>query len=126
MKQFSRYITEEYVHEMSRSDKDEFESHITNLLTNHLQIQYVGGRDVNHWQKEIRAWEETLFRLIGGAPGLKSYRVDLEQIYAKLVRRGPFPGDLREKFPTVKFPDACPLTLQQVVGNRVWNELSSR
>ena len=123
MKRSSEYISEEYIHEMSRSDKDEFQSHIKNLLANLLQITYVGGRDVNHWQEEIRAWEDTLFRLIKGEPGLKSERVNLQRIYAKLVRRGPFPGELREKFSSVKFPDACPFTLQQIVGNRVWTEL---
>jgi len=114
----------EYVTEMSESDKRRFRSLIENLLSHRLKLMYVGGEAVNHWQKEVREFEDSLFELIhGAAPGLKSYEIDLRQIYAKLVRRGPFQGELRKKYPKTDFPGACPFTLEHVVGSRVWNEL---
>ena len=128
MKGFLEYITE-----MSESDKRRFRSLIENLLSHRLKIEYAGGkavREIIHhaalspWRKEVREFEDSLFEPIhDAAPGLKAYELDLRQIYAKLVRRGPFQGELRRQYPKTNFPDDCPFALEQIVGSRVWNEL---
>ena len=117
----------EYVTEMSESDRRQLRSLVKNLLSHHLKIKYAGGRDIIHWKMEIREFEDTLFELIADhSPGLKSYEMDLHQVYSTLVRLRPFPGELRKAYPKADFPDVCPFTLENVVGQRVLNELKKR
>ena len=114
----------QFVTEMSESDRRQLYSLIENLLSHRLKLKLIGGRDIRHWTTEIREFEATLLRLIvNDAPGLKSHLIDLNLIYTKLVRLRPFVGELRNKYPKAKFPNACPFTLEYVVGQRVWNEM---
>ena len=117
----------EYVAEMSESDKRQLLSLIHNLLSHRLKLKYVGGRNINHWNTEIREFEERLFGLIvDDSPGLKSHLIDLNQVYTRLVRIRPFVGEVRKAYPKAKFPNDCPFTLEHVVGQRVWNEMKKR
>lgn len=116
----------EYITEMSESDKRRLRSLVEMLLSHHLKIKYVGGRDISHWKIEAREFEDTLFELIVNySPGLKSYEIDLQQVHTKLVRLRPFPGKLRKAYLRADFPEVCPFTLENVVGQRVWNELKN-
>ena len=120
MKGFLEYITE-----MGEEQKKKLRSLIGNLLSHRLKIKYVGGRDIPHWQDEIRSWEPPLFRLVENRPSLKSQEIDLSEMYADLVTgSGRFRGELRKQYPKAKFPETCPFTLKQVVGNRVWKKMN--
>ncbi len=117
----------EYIAEMGEEQRKKLRSLITNLLSHRLKIKYVGGRDVPHWQGEIKTWEPPLFRLVGNKPSLKSQGIDLSEIYADLVTgSGRFRGELRKDYPRTQFPDTCPFTLKQVVGNRVWQTIGPK
>ena len=116
----------EYIAEMGNEEAHKLESFVENLLTNYLKVKYVGGRDLPHWQTEINAWEASLFRVISRTPSLRSHEIDLSKIYTALVGRAAYRGELRKQYPRVQFPAACPFTLKQIVGNRVWKEIGPK
>lgn len=116
----------EYLSEMGEEERRKLESFVENLLAHHLKIKYVGGRYIPHWATEIKAWEDSLFRVIARTPSLKAHEIDLPKIYAALVGRGPFRGELRKQYPKALFPNACPFTVRQIIGERVWKEIGPK
>jgi len=114
----------EYVNEMS-NERPGYRSLIKNLLSHRLKIKYVQGRDVPHWETEIKTWEDDLVDLLTTVkPSLKSVQIDLHDLYAKVLKQK---DGLRRKYPKASFPDTCPYaSLKEVLGSRVWNARNRR
>jgi hypothetical protein len=86
-------------------------SHLRLALLHDLKAEaWPQSRDVDHWRAEARGHRDDARDAY--APSM-AQRIDIEELYRQALRRMPATIDGVRPLPV---PDACPLTLQQIMA----------
>lgn len=120
----------EEIETLGRSEKRAWRSHCANVIAHLLKIEHSpASRDLDHWRKEIVAWQREMHDTLTENPGMKG---DLSEMLARAWKDGR--RDAAEKLVEqaspddwaaekrilrswqLRLPQECPYSLEEIAG----------
>ncbi|MYB51298.1 MAG: DUF29 domain-containing protein [Acidobacteriia bacterium] len=120
----------EEIETLGRGEKRAWRSHCTNVMAHLLKIEHCpASRDLDHWRKEIVAWQREMHDTLTENPGMKG---ELSEMLARAWKDGR--RDAAEKLVEqaspedwaaekrilrswqLRLPQECPYSLEEIAG----------
>ena len=106
----------EEVESMGRSEKRELVSRLTVLLAHMLKWDYQPSRQGKSWENTIKVQRIDIRQVLKDSPGLKHQFEDI--VYLAYEKAVIFASDETD-LPETAFPETCPYTIEQIMGDGV-------
>jgi hypothetical protein len=104
----------EEIGDLSHRERDALESHLETLVMHLLKWRYQPGRRSRSWEATIKVARRNIAKLLRRSPSLRrGLPASLDEIYPNARLRAAVATRLADDV----FPDACPFTLDQVIGD---------
>ncbi len=103
----------EEIEDMGGSERHALGSYLKNILTHLLKWQYQPERRGNSWKLSIINGRDGIERLLEYSPSLAP---QLTAMVTTEYRRARKVAALETGLPLTTFPDQCPFTLDQIIG----------
>jgi Domain of unknown function DUF29 len=104
----------EEIGDLSNRERDAIESHLETLVMHLLKWRYQPDRRSRSWDATIRVVRRNIVKLLRRSPSLRrDLPAALDEIYPNARIRAGAATRLADDV----FPDACPFTLDQVIGD---------
>ena len=106
----------EEVESMGRSEKRELVSRLAVLLAHMLKWDYQPSRQGKSWENTIKVQRIDIRQVLKDSPGLKHQFEDI--VYLAYEKAVIFASDETD-LPETAFPETCPYTIEQIMGDGV-------
>jgi hypothetical protein len=103
----------EEIGDLSNRERDAIESHLETLVLHLLKWRYQPDRRTRSWEATIKVARRNIAKLLRRSPSLRrDLPASLDEIYPNSRMRAA----VATRLPDDAFPDSCPFTLDQVIG----------
>jgi len=104
----------EEIESMGKSDRRSLGSHLTVVMMHLLKWQQQSDKQCNSWRLSILHGRYDIDQLISESPSLKNR---IPELVSKVYLRARQTAAIETGLPLSTFPESCPFTVDQILGD---------